>query len=39
MKEEDSIWEEILTSETLWVAVAAIVILAGAFYLATSGGD
>ena len=39
MKEDHSLWQEILTSETLWVAVAAVVILAGAFYLATSGGD
>ena len=39
MEQDDSHWKEILTSDTLWVAVAAIVILAGAFYLATSGGD
>jgi hypothetical protein len=35
MDSEDPLWKEILTNELLWVAVAALVILAIAFLLAT----
>jgi hypothetical protein len=31
----DPLWKEILTSETLWVVLGAVLILALAFYLAT----
>jgi hypothetical protein len=33
--EDDPLWKEILTNETLWVVVGAVVILALAFHLAT----
>jgi hypothetical protein len=33
--EDDPLWKEILTSETLWVVVGAVLILALAFHLAT----
>lgn len=32
---DDSLWVRILTNETLWVAVAAVIILGIAFHLAT----
>jgi hypothetical protein len=39
MEDDDPLWKEILTSEILWVIVAALVILAVAFHLATSGSS
>lgn len=39
MEQDDPLWKEILTSETLWVVAAAILILSVAFYLATSGAE
>ncbi len=33
--DEESVWMRLVTNELLWVAVAAVIILGLAFYLAT----
>ena len=35
-EDDDPLWKKILTNETLWLVIAAIVILGIAFHLATS---
>jgi hypothetical protein len=35
-EDDDPLWKRILTNETLWLILAAIVILGIAFHLATS---
>ena len=34
-EDDDPLWKKIVTNETLWLAIAAILILGIAFHLAT----